>query len=236
MKIVSIHQPQYIPWVPYFDKALQSDVFVLLDHVQFEKNGMQNRNQIKSPQGPLWLTLPVKHNFGQSILETQISDPRAAAKHIKTLQMCYKKAPFYDEIMPLLEEPLSAGYTSLSVLCCDITVRILSYLEYQGTVMNSSQMNVEGRSSDLVLNICKSLDAEVYIAGQGGKNYMKLEDFEAAGVKVVFQKYSNQEYTQCYSKVGFCKDLSIIDLLFNAGPESLAVLKKGRVSEVSLQG
>lgn len=228
--VISIHQPQYIPWVPYFDKVLRAQTFVLLDHVQFEKNGMQNRNQVKGPQGPLWLTVPVKHNFGQSILETCISDQRALSKHIKTLEMCYKRAPFFNEVMPLLEEPLTSGYSRLSELCCDIIFRILKYLQYEGTIIKSSELNVDGRSSDLVLNICKKLGAQRYISGQGGKAYMKLDDFSAAGIEVTFQQYKNQEYPQTYPQIGFCRDLSMIDLMFNVGPESLKILEKGRAT------
>lgn len=229
MKRVSIHQPQYIPWVPFFDKILQSDIFVFLDNVQFQNNGIQNRNQIKGSQGPIWLTLPVKHNFGQRICDTRITDTRVASKHLKSIEINYKKASCYDEVFALISEALDCKTDNLSQICCKSVIMLLDYLGYRGEIYKSSELGTEGKSNELLINICKEVNADIYISGQGGKDYLDLESFKRSKIQVVFQNYKNQEYAQCFPKVGFCPDLSIVDLLFNKGRESLAVIEAGRI-------
>jgi hypothetical protein len=229
MKRITIHQPQYIPWVPYFDKILRCDEFVFLDNVQFQKNGLQNRNQIKGPQGVQWLTIPVKHSFGQLICETQIANRKELKKHLKTLEMNYKKAPCFDEVFALISDSCESTSSNLSDFCCEIIIKLLNYLGYEGQIVRNSDLGVEGKASNLVLNICQERESDIYISGQGGKNYLNLEKFINAGIQVEFQKYQSQEYQQCFSKAGFCKGLSIIDLLFNEGKNSLAIIENGRI-------
>jgi len=230
VKRITIHQPQYIPWVPYFDKILQCDEFVFLDDVQFQKNGLHNRNQIKGPQGAQWLTVPVKHKFGQLICETRIADKRELSKHLKTLEMNYKKAARFDEIFTLIKDSYETVSDNLSDFCCELIMRFLDYLGYGGKIVKSSILGVSGKASDLVLNICCARQADIYLSGQGGKGYLELEKFEAGGICVEFQNYQSQPYRQCFPNVGFCKDLSIIDLLFNEGKNSLSIIDKGRVA------
>lgn len=229
-KTITIHQPQYLPWVPYFDKILRSDVFVILDNVQFQKNGLQNRNQIKTVNGVTWLTVPVQHSFGQAISETKIADQKQVHKHLKTIEMAYKKSPYYAEIIELVRPVIEADHTFLSNLNCELLGNFLGYLEYKGDVIKASELGVTGKGSDLVLNICKTLNADVYISGAGGKDYMKLEDFENSNIKVVFQEYKNVEYPQLFQEQGFVRDLSILDLLFNNGKESIGFIEKGRIA------
>src|SRR5207244_6022028 len=93
---VAIHQPQYFPWPPYVHKVMSVDIFVYLDTVQFSKNGLQNRNQIKTSQGPLWLTVPVKHQLGRSIYETEIAEHRAIEKHWKTVAASYGRTAGFE--------------------------------------------------------------------------------------------------------------------------------------------
>ena len=138
MKRVTIHQPQYLPWVPYFDKILRCDEFVFLDNVQFQKNGLQNRNQIKGSQGVQWLTIPVKHSFGQLICETQIANRRELNKHLKTLEMNYKKASYFDEVFALISDSYESASGNLSDFCCEIVIKLLNYLGYEGQVVRNS--------------------------------------------------------------------------------------------------
>ena len=229
MKRITIHQPQYIPWVPYFDKILRCDEFVFLDNVQFQKNGLQNRNQIKGPQGAQWLTIPVKHSFGQLICETQIANRKELNKHLKTLEMNYKKAPYFDEVFALISDSYKSTSGNLSDFCCEIIIKSLNYLGYEGQIVKNSGLSVEGKASDLVLNICKKCKADIYLSGQGGKDYLDLGEFEKAGIRVEFQKYQSQEYHQCFPQAGFYKDLSVMDLLFNEGQNSLTIIENGRI-------
>ena len=229
MKRITIHQPQYIPWIPYFDKIFRCDEFVFLDNVQFQKNGLQNRNQIKGPQGSQWLTIPVKHNFGQLICETRIANKKEMAKHLKTLGMNYKKAPYFDEIFALMIDSYETMSDDLSAFCCELIVKFLGYLGYGGRIVNNSDLGADGKASDLVLNICRKCEADIYLSGQGGKDYLDLEKFEEAEIRVEFQNYQTQEYQQCFTEAGFYKDLSIVDLLFNEGKNSLTIIENGRI-------
>lgn len=228
-KIVSIHQPQYLPWVPYFDKILRADLFVLLDNVQFQKNGLQNRNQIKTPHGITWLTVPVKHHFGQLICQTEIADPSNLGKHLKTLEFAYRKSRFFDEIRALVTPVLEDHSNRLVDLNNTLIHNFLDYLGFTGEVVKASALDVTGEGSDLILNICRKLNATEYLSGAGGKNYMKIEEFERAGIRVVFQKYQNGVYPQLFAEQGFIPDLSVIDMLFNVGKESRSLIEKGRL-------
>lgn len=227
--IVAIHQPQYLPWIPYFDKILRADQFVLLDNVQFQKNGLQNRNQIKTPHGVSWLTVPVKQHLGQLIGETEIADPNILGKHLKTLEFAYKKSPFYAEMMNLITPALEKHFSRLADLNNSLILIFLDYLGFTGEVVKASTLGVSGFGSDLVLDICRKLGATEYLSGPGGKNYMKLEEFEHAGIRVVFQEYKNVSYPQLFAEQGFAPDLSVIDLLFNLGRDSRPVIEKGRL-------
>lgn len=123
--IVSIHQPHYFPWMGYFDKIKSSDVFVLLDVVQFEKNGWQNRNRIKTPGDPAWLTVPVLHDFGTSIADTLIkNDTMWHRKHRNAFQCNYAKAPFYGTYKPWLDDVYGRAWSKL----CDLNIFILDFL------------------------------------------------------------------------------------------------------------
>lgn len=226
--IVTIHQPQYLPWLPYFDKILRSDVFVFLDHVQFEKNGMQNRNQIKSPQGASWITVPVRQRLGQTILETELSDVRVTTKHLRTLEMNYKKAPHYAEVIAAIGPILAQDHSRLCDLNVQLTLKMLDAFGYAGKILRSSELSGEGESSALVLDLCRKAGARTYLSGQGGRAYMKLDEFKAAGIEVLFQKYQGPEYEQRFPQTGFVPHLSAIDLLFNAGPGARKILESGQ--------
>ena len=229
MKKISIHQPQYMPWVPYIDKILLSDEFVFLDNVQFQKNGLHNRNQIKGPQGPQWLTLPVHNHLGQPIYRTQLSDVNILKKHLKTLRMNYAKSPYFNDIYKIIYDVFNDSSYNLSVICCSLISNFLQYLEYEGKILKGTQVCAKGKNSDLVLNICKLCKADIYISGQGGKEYLRLDQFEKVGIKVQFQKFKYKVYRQNFPKPAFCSNLSIVDLLFNEGKNSREIIERGRL-------
>lgn len=216
-KIISIHQPQYIPWLPYFSKILSSDCFVILDQVSFQKNGLQNRNQIKTAAGKLWLTIPVIHSFGQAIKDTRIANDKIFSKHLKTLEMNYQKAPYFSEIWSLLHPIFSKKYTFLSELNITLIIAILNFLKYDGKICLGSSMNITGKKSELIRNICNAKNIGKYLSGQGGKNYLDFDDFKKNGIEIIFHQYLLREYPQLHNNHPFLNNLSIIDLLFNTG-------------------
>lgn len=227
MQKVAIHQPQYMPWPAYFDKILQSDAFIFLDNVQFQKNGLQNRNEIKTPQGKAWLTLPIKHSFGQAIKDVEIDTQKSKVKHLRSLKMNYAGADCFSEIFEIISPILEGDSNNLCEISIGIIKEILKYLDYKGEILYSSNFSVTSKANDLVLDLCRLVEAEEYLSGTGGLGYLVREDFDQAKIDVKFQKFQLSEYKQCFPKVDFIPDLSILDLLFNKGKDSKDMMSVG---------
>ncbi|MDR3400907.1 MAG: WbqC family protein [Chthoniobacter sp.] len=226
--IVAIHQPQYLPWIPYFDKADQCDVFVHLDSVQFQKNGVQNRNQILTAQGPLWLTVPVSASLERTIRDTPIADRRWPKKHIRTIEQEYRRAPhaglFDESLRALLEQ----DWPSLAALNIAVTGWMFERLGIRCRCVRASDLVVDGTKDDLVIGICRAVGATEYLSGTGAKSYQTPEKFTEHGIALRYQNYRNQPYSQCHSTSAFTPDLSALDLLLNAGPQARGIMLQGR--------
>jgi hypothetical protein len=226
--IVAIHQPQYMPWVPYCNKADCCDLFVYLDNVQFQKNGLQNRNQIKTATGATWLTVPVRASLSKTIAETEIADPRFREKHIRTVEMSYARAPylglFKEQVKPLLER----DWAVLADLNVAITEWMFDSLNIKTRRVRASQLAVSGKAEDLVISICKAVGADVYLSGQGALAYQHEKTFQQHGIELQYQQYSNQAYPQCHPGAGFIPDLSALDLILNTGPKAREIMLAGR--------
>lgn len=216
---VSIHQPQYMPWLPYFSKIQKSDLFILLDTVDFQKNGLQNRNQIKTAQGEHWLTIAVKQQLGQKIQDVQINNSIDwRHKHWQTLQQCYGKAPFFKVYQHELEAFYAREWLLLNDLNIELLAMMLRWMGIQTPVKRSSQMNATGSASDLVLNLCLEVGATQYLSGIGGKNYLDTEYFAYAGVDLVYvPAVLPSSYPQLFPRAGFINHLSALDIVFNCG-------------------
>ncbi len=219
--IVTIHQPQYLPWIGYFDKISKADCFCFLDNVQFKKNEWQNRNRIKTAQGWQWLTVPVKHRFPQTIEEVEINKTvNWRRKHLQALATNYKKAPFFDEYIEFFEDIYSNEWEFLSELNIYVIDKLCDILNLQTKTVLTSSFIISGDPTDRLINICKALGADTYLSGKDGNNYMDLERFKERGIGVVFQGFQHPVYPQLYGEFESC--LSIVDLLFNCGPDSMA--------------
>ncbi len=225
--IVSIHQPQYIPWLGYFDKIASSDVFVFLDNVQFKKNEWQNRNRIKTVEGWQWLTVPVIHRYTQKICEVKINNTiQWGKKHLNALVTNYSKTLFFNDYLPFLEKTYARDWKHLA----DISIHFIRFLaEALGLsktkfALASDYETREDRTGRLV-DLCKQLEGDIYLSGRGGAKYLNLKEFAEEGLEVKFQDYIHPHYPQLFGD--FEPFLSIIDLLCNCGPESLSILRKG---------
>lgn len=217
--IVSIHQPQYLPWLPYFLKIAESDVFILLDSVDFQKNGIQNRNQIKTAQGASWLTVPVKHQLGQKILDIEINNSVDwRKKHWNTIFQNYGKASSFKAYLSDLESLYSQEWNSLVEINIRILEMLLRWMKIPTKIVRSSQMNAKGKASELVLNLCLEAGATSYISGTGGKNYLDEDAFKSAGIIINYNSPALPSlYPQMHTKAGFLNDLSALDILLNCG-------------------
>ena len=238
--IVSIHQPDYLPWLGFFDKILRCDVFVLLDNVQFSKNYFTNRNKIRTAagsatsQGWTWLTVPVltKGKADQRIDEVQInniSERRWAEKHWKSIEQSYKKALFFSKYADFFYQLYSKELDSLTELNKTIIQYLVSAFGLNtricevAEIREAAPLAVEGKGGELLCNICQSLGADTYLSGAFGKEYLDEGLFTDHEIKVVYQEFFHPEYKQVFSP--FIPNMSAIDLLFNYGKDSLQILQ-----------
>jgi len=232
--LVAIHQPTFLPWLGYFDRMLQSDLFVLLDHVQFERRNYQNRTLIRLEAEARWLTVPVVQlSQKERIIEKRVDNPSDTAggrwwgpNHFLTLRYAYRKAPFFDLYAPRLRAILEARWDKL----VDLNLATLDFLrEALGIttpIARSSELAVEGQRSELLLNICKRVGASAFLGGMGGsRGYLDHAAFRDAGMGVVWQQFKHPQYKQC-GEGAFVPGLSALDLLFNCGPRSGALLRE----------
>jgi hypothetical protein len=221
---VVILQPSYIPWRGFFHQVQKADVFVFYDCVQYDDRGWRNRNQIRTPQGLQWLSIPVNAKGAQSN-QTPIADVPIVwdanwpSKHLTSLRHSYGKAPFFREYLPMLEEFYERRDEKLADFTCDFTVEIARRMGIQHTqFLRSSNLPAVGTKTERLLSILTHLGAKHYISGPSAKSYMDLCQFDAAGISVEYMSYDYPEYSQVHGR--FEPQVSVLDLLFNVGSES----------------
>ena len=222
--IVAIHQPNYMPGLGFFHKMASADVFVLLDNVQYSKNNYTNRNRIRSRDKWAWLTVPVRlsGHFGQLISEVETAGDDWETKHWKRLLQEYGHAPHFRQYQAWLQPAYARRRVNLAEINCELIELVRVSLGIGARVIKASELAVSGQSSDLLLALCKDLGATTYLSGQGGKKYLDVTKFEAAGIAVEYQEFLHPHYHQGGGE--FVPNLSILDLLFHAGVESSAIL------------
>lgn len=218
--VIANHQPQYLPYLGFFHKIRQCACWVVLDDVQFLERGHQHRNLIKMQTGTQWLTVPVRQRRGQLIREVEIDTTSSwRKKHWAALQTNYGPAPFFKQVSPALRDILLGGtHTRLVDLDMDLLRWAMSELGIDIPMHLSSELGVEGGPNERHIAICKKLGADTYLSGAGGRQYMDVAMYEAAGITVRFQEFVAREYTQLFPKHGFIANLAVIDALFNLGP------------------
>jgi hypothetical protein len=223
---VAIHQPHFLPWLGYLDRMAQADVFVLLDHVQFERRNYQNRTMIRLNEEGRWLTVPVVQNSQKErIVDKRIDNRLDGSKwwstnHFATLRHAYRDAPHFETYAARFKQLFETQWQRL----VDINQAGLDILrEAYGIttpLVRSSELNVEGARAELIFNVCKAVGADTLIAGFGGsRGYLDLDAFARGGVRVSFHEFVHPEYPQ-RGMAPFLPGLSAIDLLFNCGPQS----------------
>ena len=225
---ISINQPAYIPWLGYFDRIAKSDLHIVLDHVQFEKNSMVNRNKILSNGNEVMLTIPLKTKgkFGSlAINSVEIDNSQSwKKKHLATIFQSYSKTRYFDEFFPKIEsfyESINVDDSLGDVLRKNLYM-LLDYLAINNKIIFSSDLDCEGEKSNLILNLCENMNSKYYLSGPFGKDYLDLYRFQEVGIDVEFHDYIHPEYTQ--KSTDFHPYLSVIDLIFNNGMNSKNIL------------
>lgn len=222
-----ISQSDYIPWKGYFDAINMADVYVLYDGMQYTKGDWRNRNRIKTPNGLQWLSIPVKvkGKFFQKINETEIVDNNWRKKHWNSVTQNYNKTKFFKDYMPLFEELyLSGNEKLLSEINYKFLKAITNLLGIKTQLIWSSEFELKGDRSEKLINICKDLNATGYISGPTAKGYLDEGLFKQNGIEIYWMDFScYPEYPQLFGS--FEHSVSILDLLFNTGPQATLFMK-----------
>lgn len=224
MKLTA-HQPAYLPWLGLFHKIAISDLFIYLDQVQYQVNDWNNRNMIKTHQGAIWLSVPIlrKNHLNKKIGEIEINSSEPwAKKHWKSIQNAYSKAPFFYRYSDYFEDLYNRNWESLVDLNIYMLQWFLDTLRISVEIEIASKHQFTGTKGELVLNMCKQLEADKFFFGALGRDYVSEEMFSREGIQIAFQKYNHPIYSQLHGK--FIPNLSVLDLIFNCGDESGEIL------------
>ena len=224
--VVSIHQPNYIPWLGFFNKILLSDTYVVFDDVQFPRGkDYANRNQIKTNNGKMWLTVPV---IGKSDLkpwnQIEINKNGWVNKHLSNIESFYKKTPYFNEYYSEIKIIYLKDHNLLIDLTLDLIKHFLKILDKEVKIVLSSDIKTDLKGLDKILYILKNLNATKYISGDGdgSKRYIDEKLFSDQGIELVWQNYKHPTYKQQFNE--FIPYMSILDLLFNEGPNSKNII------------
>lgn len=225
--ILSIQQPEYFPWLGYFDKILHVDKIVFLDNVQFKKRYFENRNKIRTTTGSCWIRTPVltKGRYTQRIMDVEIDNTQKwQNKLANSIRHSYSKSIFWknsgDELCEVIE---SKPYVHLADFNLAIIFFLMNKIGIHRDYCLASSIKTVSTGSDLVLDICKAMQADVYFSGRDGKNYLNDDLFAESGIEIIYQNFKHPEYTQFHGK-DFLPAMSVIDLFFNHGPKSKHIL------------
>jgi len=227
--ILTAHQPCYLPWLGLFHKIALAERFISFNQVQYQAKDWNNRNRIKTPQGPMWLTVPV---LRKGRLDSQFADIRInnniawGRKHWNSMKLNYGKAPYFLKYADYFEHVYSQEWDLLMDLNESMLQWFLDTLGISVTVESAADFSFEGQKSGLVLDMCERLGATKYYFGAQGKDYADINAFNTSGIEVCFDEYEHPEYEQING--AFISHLSIVDLLFNCGDSSYDIIMSGQ--------
>ncbi len=230
---VTIHQPQFLPWLGYLDKIDQADALIMLDTVQFKKHEWQNRNRIRTAKGWQWLTVPVLQHFGQRIDDVLINPTTSwKTQHLRALDMHYARAPYRDLYLPELRELYARHWSRLSALNRAIVQWLLDAYGITTPVHSAAEYAARDEPIDRLIDLCRAVGATGYLAGPGAEHYMDRPRFECSGVRLEIQVFQHPIYRQVYEP--FEPNLSALDLLLMQGPDALSTLRRARSRDCSM--
>lgn len=235
--ILTAHQPSYLPWLGLFHKIALADLFIWSNHVQLGGYDYSARNQILTSSGPAWLSVPCKKKgrSGQMMFEVEIDNAFPwRRKHWNALRISYATAPYFKRYADFFEQTYAREWDYLGDLNTHMLRWFLPELGIRVPFGAGQDFDFKGRKSDLVLDMCRELGASTFIFGALGRDYADIAAFAAANIKVVFQDYAHPVYRQ-QQQPGFISHLSIVDLMFNCGPDSLEILMRGNLSREDLR-
>ncbi len=221
-RTIVIHQPDFLPYLGFFDRFLHSDLWVILDNVQFVNRGnsWHYRDRIKTHQGAQWLSISVKKCPKEILInEVELSETIPwKVNNLNLLKQNYSKAPFFKEVFPFIEELYDFRGKKMVDFNLKSIHLLMELFDIKIETIFASQLNAEGSKNELLIDILKKVNADTYLAGTGAKSYMEVDLFNAAGIEVMYQDFSHPVYPQLHGE--FIPYLSSIDLLLNCGVEA----------------
>jgi hypothetical protein len=220
----AIHQPQYFPYPGFFQKLSMADIFVIMDDVQYDKR-YTNRNKILNPQGPLELTVPIvkAHRSLQNVAVEINNSLSWREDHLKKILISYSNAEFFHLYRDYFQALYQKEWSMLFELDLETTKKTMEWLGIKIPIVRESELKVNGKATERLINVCKKVGADTYVSGSGGKSYLDEGLFEENKIKLVYQSYKPVPYPQRFSRT-FVPNLSIIDMLANVGPDSLRLI------------
>lgn len=221
-KLVVIHQPDFIPYLGFFNRLLLADIYVILDNVQFErasKTSWIHRDQIKTQGGNKWLTISTqKCHLDTKICDVKINyDTGWKKKHLNAIYSNYKKADGFKEVFPYIEKLYTWDGESLAEFNIESIKMLINLFDIKINTIKSSDICAEGKSNELIINILNKVGSHRYLSGIGARDYYDEDIYIKSGIEVIWQNFKHPEYQQQYT--GFIPYLSSIDLLLNCGIE-----------------
>lgn len=216
---VAILQSNYIPWKGYFDLIHDVDLFIFYDDVQYTHSDWRHRNKLMTKNGPQWLTIPAGHDLKRLICEVEITDQRWKQQHRSIIEQNYRNAPFFRESQPLLDFLYENSITNLSDYNQRAIKHLSDILDIRTQFTDSRLLAVNGRKTERLIGILEKVGATKYISGPSARDYIDEPLFVEAGIELVYKEYPGYPaYHQCFSP--FSPLVTVLDLLFNAGPEA----------------
>jgi hypothetical protein len=236
LRTVVISQPTYLPWLGYFRIMKDADVYVFLDNVQFEPRSWQCRNRIKIAKDSIFITVPTHHYKECRIRDVEIDDSKPwRRQHWNAIRTSYGKAPYFKNHAPFFKSVYERKWPKLALLNVELIRYVASQLDLPPTFVLASKLEVTGKRTELLLNICEMFGAQRYLSSIGAYEYMKkdcaAELFREKSIKVEFLRFSSPTYPQLFGE--FIPNLSVIDCLFNCGPDSARVMSNEDVATYS---
>ena len=223
-KKIAIHQPNYLPWLGYFYKIYQADVFVFLDDVQYSNQGMHNYCYIKTSNGSFRLKFPVQQRLGDSIIEVRSKNELGwIEKHLKTLEANYRKADYYEEVFNDYKKLIYGNYENIAEMNGNMIKFFSGKLGIETEFVYSSELNIQSDKQGKIISICQALNGNVYFSGTGAKAYQDESIFDAAGIKLKYAAFKPFEYQQLWGD--FQSNVMALDFFFNCGYDWDLVMK-----------
>lgn len=224
-KKVAILQSNYIPWKGYFDLIASVDEFILYDDMQFTKNDWRNRNKIKTPKGLEWLTIPVGSDISRKINEVALPNNAWQIKHLKSFEINYGRAPYFDEVMSLLKPVyLNQNIKMLSAFNRALIECVCTYLGIKTKISYSWDYTLGDGKTERLVSLCQQANAQIYVSGPAAKDYLDESLFNEKMIQVEWFDYAGYHaYPQLWGD--FEHGVSVLDLLFNCGNSARSYMK-----------